>query len=332
MRHLGAGDALVEYGVQDDELFACIVDRDGVALHRHLARWSEVLDALRSARFQIETLRHGAAPVAQHLAPLTERARIRLRKLHALVWQPLVAALAQRQRVLVVPHAQLGALPFAALEDGRTCVAERHELAIAPSARLALRGLLRQPLPPARALVLGESTRLAHAAQEARAVADLFSACQPHIGKAATIARLREGCADADVIHLACHAQFRSDNPTFSALHLHDGILTVDLVETLGLAPATVVLSGCETGLAEAGSGDEMVGLVRAFLIAGASRVVASLWPVDDAVTASFMAQFYGALRSGLLPAAALGHAQQALRRQHPHPLYWAAFTLYGGW
>jgi CHAT domain-containing protein len=191
--------------------------------------------------------------------------------------------------------------------------------------------LLRQPSPPARALVLGESTHLPHAAQEARAVADLFGTAA-HIGKEATIAALRAGAGDADVIHLACHARFRSDNPTFSALHLHDGVLTVDLVETLGLAPATVVLSGCETGLADAGSGDEMVGLVRAFLIAGASRVLASLWPVDDAVTAGFMAHFYGALRRGEAPASALAEAQRRVRQQHPHPLYWAAFTLYGGW
>jgi CHAT domain-containing protein len=75
-----------------------------------------------------------------------------------------------------------------------------------------------------------------------------------------------------------------------------------------------------------------MVGLVRAFLIAGASRVLASLWPVDDAVTAGFMSHFYRALRHGAAPAAALREAQQAVRREHAHPLYWAAFTLYGGW
>jgi tetratricopeptide (TPR) repeat protein len=331
-RQLGNDGVLVEYGVQDDELFACIVDHHGVALHRRIARWSEVLEALRSARFQIETLRHGAAPVVQHLSHLTERARARLRKLHALVWQPLAPALASFRRVLIVPHAQLGAVPFAALGDGECCLCERHELAIAPSAKLALRGLVRTPSSATRALVLGESTRLPHAAQEARLVADLFGGQEAFIGKHATIEALRDHAGDADVVHLACHAQFRSDNPRFSALHLHDGVLTVDLVERLSLAPATVVLSGCETGLSDVGSGDDMVGLVRAFLIAGASRVLASLWPVDDAVTAGFMAHFYTALRSGHTPAAALGEAQRVVRIEHPHPLYWAAFTLYGGW
>ena len=331
-RRLGMSDALVEYGVLDDELFACIVDRHGVAVHRRLARWPEVLEALRSARFQIESLRNGSAPVEQHLQQLIERARMRLRRLYALIWQPLAPALDGRARVIVVPHGQLGSAPFAALEDAQGCLAQRHLLAMAPSARLALHGVARPPAGTAPALVLGESTRLPHAAQEARRVSDMLAAATTAIGKEATFTRLKAAAAGARVIHLACHAQFRSDNPTFSALHLHDGPLTVDVIESLGLGPATVVLSGCETGLADAGSGDEMVGLVRAFLIAGASRVVASLWPVDDAVTAGFMTHFYEALGSDAAPAEALARAQHAVRQRHPHPLHWAAFTLYGGW
>ena len=102
----------------DDELFACVVTRAEVALWRRIANWPAVLEAVRSARFQIETLRHGAAPVSRHLAILTERAQKRMRQLHALVWAPLAGELAQCHRVVIVPHAQLGVLPFAALHDG----------------------------------------------------------------------------------------------------------------------------------------------------------------------------------------------------------------------
>ena len=331
-RALQHGDALVEYGVQDDELFACVVTRQGVALRRRLARWPEVVDAVRSARFQIETLRHGAAPVRQHLATLTLRSRARLAALHTLIWAPLAGVLAGCRRVLVVPHAQLGALPFAALTDGELDLGQRCELALAPSARIALRGLLRQPTRARRALALGESARLPHAAREAAFVAGLFEQGRAFVGEQATLQTLRAQAGDADIVHLACHAQFRSDNPRFSALHLHDGALTVDLAEALGLKPCTVVLSACETGLAELGTGDEMVGLVRAFLVAGAARVLASQWPVDDEVTAAFMARFYGALVRGQGPAAALRSAQAATMKEHPHPYFWAAFTLYGGW
>ena len=329
---LGAGDALVEYGVVDDELFACVVTRGGVALQRHVADWLAVLDAVHSARFQIETLRHGAAPVSRHLAILTERAQMRMRQLHTLVWAPLAGALAQCHRVLIVPHAQLGALPFAALHDGERSLAQRYELAFAPSARVALRGLRRQPAPATWALVLGESTRLPHAADEARIVAGLFPQANTFVGNEATLDALRAHAGDADVIHLACHAQFRADNPMFSALHLVDGALTVEATEALSLKPCTVVLSACETALAEQGNGDEMVGLVRAFLVAGAARVLASLWPVDDEITSSFMVQFHGALCRGMAPAASLRLAQAEVMRQHPHPFYWAAFTLHGRW
>jgi CHAT domain-containing protein len=107
-------------------------------------------------------------------------------------------------------------------------------------------------------------------------------------------------------------------------------------VEALRLSARLVVLSGCETaGGDEAGraaGGDEWVGLVRAFLLAGAGRVVASLWPVDDRITAGFMARLYAALAAGRPPAAALRSAQLAVRAEHPQPIHWAAFALFGGW
>ncbi|MEO8133161.1 MAG: CHAT domain-containing protein [Betaproteobacteria bacterium] len=329
---LDDGDALVEYGVQGDELFACVVTCHGVALQRHVACWPDVLDAVQSARFQLETLRHGAAPVARHLATLTKRATARLRALHALVWAPLAGALRPCRRVLIVPHAQLGAVPFAALDDGERTLAQRYELAFAPSARVALRGLRRESVPARCALCLGESTRLPHAAAEARLVAGLFPQATVFVGEAATLAALRAHAAAADVIHFACHAQFRSDNPMFSALHLADGALTVEAIERMSLAPCTVVLSACETGLADHGKGDEMVGLVRAFLVAGAARVLGSLWPVDDEITSRFMALFHGALCRGIGPAESLRLAQAELIRHHPHPYYWGAFTLNGRW
>ncbi len=329
---LGEGDALVEYGVIDDELFACVVTRDGVALQRRIAAWPAVREAVRSARFQIETLGHGAAPVAKHIELLTARAQARLRQLHVLLWAPLTGVLARCRRILIIPHAQLGSLPFAALHDGERSLGERHELAFAPSARIALRGLRRDPVAARKALVVGESTRLPHAAAEARGVAALYAQAALFTGDQATLGSLRAHAAAADVIHLACHAQFRSDNPMFSALHLVDGALTVEATEALRLKPCTVVLSACETGLAEEGSGDEMVGLVRAFLVAGAARVLASLWPVDDEVTARFMAHFHSALCRGIGPGAALHLAQAEVRRTHPHPFHWAAFILHGRW
>jgi CHAT domain-containing protein len=280
----------------------------------------------------MDTLRHGSAPVARHLPHLERRAQQRLQQLHALLWAPLAAWLAACTRVLVVPHAQLAALPFAALHDGQHFIGERLALAMAPSARVALHGLRHAAVAPVRVLALGESTNLPHAGAEARQVAGLFAESQCLIDDGATLDALRAAAPAADVIHLACHAQFRSDNPLFSALHLRDGALTAEWLQGLVLKPAVVVLSACETGQAEQGQGDEMVGLVRAFMVAGAARVVAALWPVDDAVTARFMAAFYRALVRRASCAVALQQAQAEVRRAHPHPFFWAGFALQGGW
>ncbi len=144
---LQPGDALVEYGALDEELFACVVRPEGTQLIRGLASWPEVLQTLRSTLFQLETLRHGAAPVRQHLDRLQARAQARLSQLYGQVWAPLAELLAPCRRVMVVPHAQLGALPFAALHDGHGALGQRHQLAVAPSARAALRGLARRPAP-----------------------------------------------------------------------------------------------------------------------------------------------------------------------------------------
>ena len=152
------------------------------------------------------------------------------------------------------------------------------------------------------------------------------------VGEDATLEQLRWHIGRADVLHLACHAQFRTDNPRFSALHLLDGALTAEAAESMPLKPGICVLSACETGLADYGEADDMVGLVRSFMAGGAARVVASLWPVDDAVTVDVMGAFYTALRSGQPCAAALQQAQATVRARHPHPFYWSAFSLYGGW
>lgn len=339
---LQPGDALVEYGVSGDELFALVVTGQNVVLYRHLAVWTKVTEIVQSARFQIETLRHGALPVQAHLEAIGRRTRARLEQLHGLLWAPLEAAMAGCTRVLVVPHAQLAAVPFCALQaaetaDGRpqvepVALGARYALALAPSARAALRGILRPPVTVAAALVMGDSSRLPHAAHEAEFVAALFKPSAALVGERATVAAFKARAGLADIIHLACHAEFRGDNPRFSALHLHDGALTAELVETLHLRCGTVVLSACESGLSDAGGGGEMEGLVRAFLVAGAARVLATLWSVDDATTAGFMAHFYGALAAGQPPSRALQEAQAQLRQRHPEPWFWAAFTLHGGW
>lgn len=95
------------------------------------------------------------------------------------------------------------------------------------------------------------------------------------------------------------------------------------------------MLSACETALGRDVRGEGLIGLTRGFMYAGARRVVASLWKVDDAATSELMKRFYSALREpGMTPAAALVQAQTEMRQQARwgHPYFWAGFQLHGDW
>ncbi|HLV81725.1 MAG TPA: CHAT domain-containing protein, partial [Chthonomonadaceae bacterium] len=160
--------------------------------------------------------------------------------------------------------------------------------------------------------------------------AALFPGAQAFCGAGATVEAFRAHAGHCRRLHLATHALFRSDNPLFSCLRFTDGwLLARDLYE-IPLQCDLATLSACRTGAAFVASGDELFGLTRGFLSAGARSVAASLWPADDAATAALMARFYTLLAGGASRAAALRAAQRATRAEYPHPYHWAAFVLAG--
>jgi CHAT domain-containing protein/Tfp pilus assembly protein PilF len=146
------------------------------------------------------------------------------------------------------------------------------------------------------------------------------------------------------IVHFATHGLLDNEHPELSGLVLslvgpdgkaRDGFLDLEDVYNLNLPSDLVVLSACETGLGKEIGGEGLVGLTRGFMYAGASRVVASLWQVDDVATAELMSEFYKAmLQQGMRPAAALRQAEVAMWKQKrwSDPYYWAAFTLQGEW
>lgn len=146
------------------------------------------------------------------------------------------------------------------------------------------------------------------------------------------------------VVHFATHSLLNSEHPELSGVVLslydetgrpQDGFLQLHEVYNLRLRADLVVLSACQTALGKDVRGEGLVGLTRGFMYAGAPRVVASLWQVDDAATAELMGEFYRSmLGEGQRPAAALRSAQTKMlgRARWRSPYYWAAFTLQGEW
>ena len=126
-----------------------------------------------------------------------------------------------------------------------------------------------------------------------------------------------------DILHFATHAQLNEDDPLSSAVLLakggkEDGRLEVREIFGMDLKANLVVLSGCDTALGKLSTGDELVGLTRAFIYAGTPSVVASLWSVDDSSTAQLMASFYRNLKT-MSKVEALRQAQLELIRGEGH-------------
>jgi len=330
---LPADTALLLWHRLDGPLVACVVTRDAVA---HQVLPAADLDArLQRLRFQIDALRHGGPALRRHGARLATRVQDHAQALYRLLWAPLLPLLDGRHRIVVVPHRELHYLPFAALHDGRHWLVQTHTLSQAASVRVWLAGQMQAALPTlARAQVLAfgvAGEQLPQVAQELAAVAAVHGdRAALRLDGQATLAALAAEAPGADLLHLACHGRFRADNPAFSYLQLGDGPLTLQDLRALRLRARLVVLSACETGLSRVAPGDELLGLVRAFTLAGARAVLASLWPVDDGATALLLADVHHALRDGAPPAQALQQAQAAAAAAGEHPFHWAAFTLHG--
>ena len=331
-RHLSETTALVEFTSLDDRLQAFIVTNEGVEIIRDLGSEKSADLLLEQFRFQIESLRYGAPQIRRHMAELTTRIQHYLRSLYDLLLRPVEERIGQR-RLIIVPHRALHYLPFHALYDGTQYLIERREIGYAPSAVVLLHCLNRPRRPLQRGLLVGVSdAQTPKVRDEIGALKPLFPESVVLLDEQATLAALKEFAPGADVLHLACHGQFRPDNPLFSSLQLGDGWLTVRDTYNLKLNCGLAALSACETGVNKVAPGDELIGLARGLFSAGAPSLLISLWTVDDAATAELMASFYKRLLAGAAPSSALRGAQLELLKKRPHPFFWSPFIIIGRW
>lgn len=324
--------ALVEYTTIDDQLVAFVVTNEGVQLVRDLGSEAEIVARIERCRFQIDTLRYGSTQVRNHLAALTQRTQKHLRFLYDLLLRTIEPKIGDRQLV-IVPHRALHYLPFHALHDGKSYLIERREVSFAPSTVVLQQCLDRSRHDFKRVLALGVADeQIPGVHKELHALENLFPKVNRFSDEAATSDVLRQFSNEVDVLHLTCHAQFRSDNPLFSSVKLGDGWFTAQDAYGLKLSCGLVTLSACETGMNAIAPGDELMGLARGFLSAGSPTVMMSLWTIDDEATTELMVEFYSELVRTKSPATALRTAQMKLLKQRPHPFFWSPFVLVGRW
>ncbi|MCA9726184.1 MAG: CHAT domain-containing protein, partial [Candidatus Eisenbacteria bacterium] len=351
--HVGRDFAVV-VAVTSEDARVCLLDPDlGPKLQRLCARldfqWgAAALCSVRGAQGPAHPVssngtngassRPGAAATSPRFDMLLRTTEGILAELHDLLWAPLERIGLDRQKGWVIsPHGPIHRVPMHALRGPEGYLVESYDLLITPNARVWERMARRKndadgTTTAKKAWIGGvPSSHLPAVEREIREVGRILGDRAPVTVLAPTTQMFQEQANGARLIHLAAHGSLRKDNPAFSFVQLADGPLFVHDLIDLNLPGSEVVLTACSSGRAAAPAGDEWIGLARGFLQAGASSVVASLWPIEDGPTLELMELYYSRISAGDPPAAALGSAMRVFMKHRPHPWHWAAFAVLGG-
>ncbi len=330
-KKLGKQTVLIEFVKLDDSLSAYVVREGNVDFATNLTNDNEVFALMEGLQFQFGALSYGTHNLVAFVEELKKRADLYLRKLYEKLIKPLEDFIGTRDLV-IVPAGVTHYVPFHALrgEDEKYLI-ETREISYSPSAAI-WRILKEKPVKTFNnALLIGfADEKIPLVNEEILALQNIFPDTTSFIGVKATFAAFAENAPYADLLHIACHGQFRPDSPLFSSLHLADGWITVRDICSQRLAASLVTLSACETGLSKIFAGDEILGIARGFLAAGASSLIVSLWNVNDEATGKLMATLYDRIQRGEAPTASIRNAQLEFIRRGEHPYLWAPFVLIG--
>jgi CHAT domain-containing protein len=333
VRHaLRPNEALVEFHSLPHQMIVWVIRNDGLkGITLPIARDDMAL-AVTDFRNAI---------VGQKPAALAYGAR-----LDKLLIEPL--ELRPNERLIIVPNLALHYMPFQALRNEQGFLIERHPIALAPSASVAVQLTQREQRVTSDLVAFADPQiapkfELPGAATEVNDIAPLFAQRQTFMHADATRVSFHDSAPAGRVLHVATHAHADVVDPLHSSILLAppsqpadgpDALLAKDIYNLKMHDVALVTLSACETGLGRVGRGDEIMGFTRAFFYAGASSLIVSMWPVSDDSTALTMRTFYTSLVEGHEAIDSMRSAQLAVLAdpRFTHPFYWAPFDLMGSW
>jgi CHAT domain-containing protein len=323
---LEPGVVLLSYYQLPDRLLCWKIDRDRASLTIQNIAAKDLAAKISSYRRML-----------QNLEPLEKQSR----ELYDLLVAGQLSGSGQLKAVGVIPHGSLHYLAFATLSDGRDYLVDRQKLFYLPAASVLKYTLARRNQEKKlRILAVGNpdlgnpSLDLPFAEREAGTLRWNYPDVTTLTRERATESWIRQHISEFGVIHIASHGEFDPVNPLFSAIRLvkdgkADGKLQAEEIFGLDIRADLVVLSACQTGLGDVRSGDDVVGMNRAFIFAGTHSLMSSLWRVSDVSTAIMMKQFYrNYVTYG--KAESLTRAMQHVKSRYPHPGYWGAFSLTG--
>jgi CHAT domain-containing protein len=326
---LPANATLIEYYSVGDRLVAALVKRETIEI-TPVSLVSRVSGLLQLLRFQLSRFRMGRGRMQQFEQPLLLATLSHLEDLYVELVKPLVPRL-RAQHLVFVPHGTLHFLPFHALRTDDEYLGDAYTISYAPSATVFALCQQKAAAERPKSLVLGiPDERAPQIVTEVQSVAAMLPEAELYLGEQATSKVLREKGPDVGLVHIATHGIYRQDNPMFSGIRLGDGYVNLCDLYQLRLNAKLVTLSGCATGMNVVAAGDELLGLQRGLFRAGATSLLLSLWDVHDRSTSELMQEFYKSYIQSDDAALSLRTAMQNLRREAPHPYFWAPFVLVG--
>ncbi|MBM3492695.1 MAG: CHAT domain-containing protein, partial [Armatimonadetes bacterium] len=336
---LAPDEALVEYASFFGQVCAFVVTRRDVMVRLNIAQVQDVDYSARRLRYHLQRVESQSGYVARHQDELHAAIRGVLADLYRLLLAP-IEGLLPGDKLVIVPHGVVHGLPLHAAIDGDRYALDRWEMIYSPGAGVWYEGVQRasaerRPAPTGliqdSALLMSvQAPGIELVSEEVDRLAELFPNSVVCRDDQATLEAFHRHAPDSRIIHLATHALFRADNPLFSGLSFADGWLLAHDIYDVRLSCDLATLSACRTGAALVEPGDELFGLLRGFLSAGARSLAVSMWPAADAATVAVMVRFYKNLAAGMSRGSAMRQSQIAARDEFPHPYDWAAFSIVG--
>ncbi|MEX2220015.1 MAG: CHAT domain-containing tetratricopeptide repeat protein [Phycisphaerales bacterium] len=260
-----------------------------------------------------------------------------LSDLHDLVFSPLAPYLRGVEGLIVGPVGALHAVPFHSLRDADGYLGERLPIVQTPSASVMARlGERGRAAPGGRPLIVAVADDAAPGIErEAEALRATIPDAVVLTGQEATLSAVAHHAAGAPLVHFATHGAFTPGPAGASGLRLADGWLTAADAARLRVSGSVITLSGCDTGRVGWAGGDELTGLIRAFLGAGARAVLGTLWPIHDRTATEFLSRVYALWYADAgTGAAGLTKALQRARREFNaggvHPAFWSPYFVVG--
>jgi CHAT domain-containing protein len=323
-------DCLIEYVCFGDELYAFCVTRDGNCTVTPLGFAADISELLQRLELKnVSFLRLSHEQRQQRSQAFIRDVQVLLKRLYQALIAPLLG-LPSEGKLLIAPCPPFHLAPFAALWDGSNYLIERYTIEQIPTGSLLAIPAPTGPSGPA--LVIGASAGgvLQAVEKEIKAIADILPDCQVYIDDPAALDALHQQTPPPRIVHLSAHTVFDDEPTIFAGLHLADRIFTIEECYRLNLTGTDLVtLNGCTTAYGME-SGGALIAFQSAFLIAGARRLLVSLWPINDELAAEFMTRLYRILAGEPEVTAALRQTQQELLREPEwsHPAIWSAFGL----